>query len=95
MIQATGQIPCSNGIANFSNPVINVYLNTPNKYSPTIAVAQVGKILNRGEDNESFEIVEEICTSKYEIKNPSFEAVQNLLLTDLQAKYPTVTFEVI
>ena len=95
MIQATGAIPCNNGIANFTNPVINVYLNTPNKYSPTIAVAQVGKIINRSETNESFEVVEEICTSKFEIKNPSFEAVQNLLLTDLQAKYPTVTFEVI
>ena len=95
MIQATGAIPCNNGIANFTNPVINVYLNTPNKYSPTIAVAQVGKIINKGETNESFEVVEEICTSKFEIKNPSFEQVQNLLLVDLQTKYPTVTFEVI
>lgn len=95
MIQATGTIPSNNGIAEFQNPVINVYVNTANKYNPTIAVAQVGKVVTNIENQESFEAVEAICTSEYQIKNPSFEAVQNLLLADLQAKFETVTFEVI
>lgn len=94
MIKATGLIPSTNGIAEFKNPIINVYVSTVNKYSPTTAVAQVGK--ETLHDNQQvFEAVENICTSEYQIKNPSFEAVQALLLADLQAKFPKVIFEVI
>jgi hypothetical protein len=95
MIQATGTVPSSNGIASYTNPLINVYLHTSSKFSPTIAVAQVGRITGQGEENENFEPVEQICTSAFDLKNPNFEAVQALLLADLQAKFPTVTFEVI
>jgi hypothetical protein len=95
MIQATGTVPSSNGIASYTNPLINVYLHTSSKFSPTIAVAQVGKIISQGEENENFDPVEQICTSAFDLKNPSFEVVQNLLLADLKDKYPAVTFEII
>lgn len=96
MIKAEGNIPSNNGISIFTNPIINIFVSTDNKYSPTIAVAQVGKELTDETENKvSFESVENICTSQYQIKNPSFEAVQALLMADLQNKYPTVTFEVI
>jgi hypothetical protein len=94
MIQANGIIKDSNGVTEYSNPLINVYFNSSSKFVPTIGVAQVGKIVTQGE-NESFIIVAEVGTYQCEIVNPSFLEVQQEVLAGLEADYPQVTFTII
>ena len=94
MIQANGIIKDSNGVTEYSNPLINVYMNSGSKFVPTIGVAQVGKIVTQGE-NESFNIVAEVGTYQCEIVNPSFLEVQQEVLAGLEADYPQVTFTII
>jgi hypothetical protein len=94
MIQSSGIIHDSNGVTEYSNPLINVYMNSGSKFVPTIGVAQVGKIVTQGE-NESFNPVAQIGTYEYTGGNPSFEEVQNVVLAGLEADYPEVTFTII
>jgi hypothetical protein len=94
MIQANGIIKDSNGVTEYSNPLINVYMNSGSKFVPTIGVAQVGKIVTQGE-NESFNAIASIGTYEYTLANPSFEEIQNVVLAGLQADYPQVTFTII
>ena len=94
MIQANGIIKDSNGVTEYSNPLINVYMNSGSKFVPTIGVAQVGKIVTQGE-TESFNIVAEVGTYECEIVNPSFLEVQQEVLAGLEADYPEVTFSII
>ena len=94
MIQANGIIKDSNGVTEYSNPLINVYMNSGSKFVPTIGVAQVGKIVTQGE-NESFNPVAQIGTYQYTLENPSFLEVQQAVLTGLEADYPQVTFSII
>jgi hypothetical protein len=94
MIQANGIIKDSNGVTEYSNPLINVYMNSGSKFQPTLGVAQVGKIVTQGE-TESFNPVAQIGTYEYTLANPSFEEVQNVVLAGLQADYPEVTFTII
>jgi hypothetical protein len=94
MIQAKGIIQDSNGVTEYSNPLINVYFNSSSKFVPTIGVAQVGKITGEGEA-ESFNIVAQIGTYEYTLENPSFEQVQNVVLAGLQADYSDVTFTIV
>jgi hypothetical protein len=94
MIQANGIIKDSNGVTEYSNPLINVYMNSGSKFTPTLGVAQVGKIVTQGE-NESFNPVAQIGTYQYTLANPSFEEIQNVVLAGLQADYPEVTFTII
>jgi hypothetical protein len=94
MIQANGIIKDSNGVSEYVNPLINVYFNSSSKFVPTIGVAQVGKIVMQG-DSESFNIVAQIGTYNYTLENPSFEEVQQVVLTGLQADYLDVTFTIV
>jgi hypothetical protein len=94
MIQANGIIHDSNGVTEYANPLINVYMNSGSKFVPTIGVAQVGKIVTQGE-NESFNPVAQIGTYEYTLENPSFLEVQQAVLTGLEADYPEVTFSII
>lgn len=94
MIQATGIIKDSNGVTEYANPLINIYMNSSSKFTPSIGVAQVGKIVTQGE-NESFNPVAAIGTYEYTLENPSFEEVQAVVLAGLQADYPEVTFTII
>jgi hypothetical protein len=94
MIQATGIIHDSNGVTEYANPLINIYMNSGSKFQPTIGVAQVGKIEGEGE-NESFNIVAQIGTYECTLANPSFLEVQDVVLAGLQADYPEVTFSII
>jgi hypothetical protein len=94
MIQSLGIIKDSNGVTEYSNPLINVYMNSGSKFVPTIGVAQVGKIVTQGE-TESFNIVAEVGTYQCEIVNPSFLEVQQEVLAGLEADYPEVTFSII
>ena len=94
MIQANGIIKDSNGVTEYSNPLINVYMNSGSKFVPTIGVAQVGKIVTQGE-TESFNPVAQIGTYEYTLENPSFLEVQQAVLTGLKADYPQVTFSII
>ena len=94
MIQANGIIHDSNGVTEYANPLINVYMNSGSKFQPTIGVAQVGKLVSEGE-NESFNIVAQIGTYEYTLANPSFEEIQAVVLAGLQADYPEVTFTII
>jgi hypothetical protein len=94
MIQANGIIHDSNGVTEYSNPLINIYMNSSSMFVPTIGVAQVGKIVTQGE-TESFNIVAEVGTYQCEIVNPSFLEVQQEVLAGLEADYPQVTFTII
>jgi hypothetical protein len=94
MIQANGIIKDSNGVTEYSNPLINVYFNSSSKFVPTIGVAQVGKISGEGKA-ESFNIVAQIGTYEYTLQNPSFEDVEQVVLAGLQADYPQVTFTIV
>jgi hypothetical protein len=94
MIQANGIIKDSNGVTEYANPLINVYMNSGSKFVPTIGVAQVGKIVTQGE-NESFNAIASIGTYQYTLENPSFLEVQQAVLTGLEADYPQVTFSII
>jgi hypothetical protein len=94
MIQANGIIHDSNGVTEYANPLINVYMNSGSKFTPTLGVAQVGKIVTQGE-TESFNPVAQIGTYEYTLENPSFLEVQQAVLTGLEADYPEVTFTII
>jgi hypothetical protein len=94
MIQANGIIKDSNGVTEYSNPLINVYFNSSSKFAPTIGVAQVGKLVGEGE-SQSFNAVAQIGTYEYTLENPSFLEVQQAVLTGLEADYPEVTFLII
>jgi hypothetical protein len=94
MIQANGIIKDSNGVTEYANPLINIYFNSSSKFTPTLGVAQVGKIVTQGE-NESFNPVAQIGTYECILANPSFLEVQNVVLAGLQADYPEVTFSII
>jgi hypothetical protein len=94
MIQANGIIHDSNGVTEYANPLINVYMNSGSKFTPTLGVAQVGKIVTQGE-TESFNPIASIGTYEYTGGNPSFEEIQNVVLAGLQADYPEVTFTII
>jgi hypothetical protein len=94
MIQGSGVVHDSNGVTEYANPLINIYMNSGSKFQPTIGVAQVGKIVTQGE-NESFNAVAQIGTYEYTLENPSFLEVQQAVLTGLEADYPQVTFSII
>ena len=94
MIQSNGVILDANGVSEYINPLINVYFNSSSKFVPTIGVAQVGKITGEGEA-ESFNIVSQIGTYEYTLKNPSFEEVQQVVLAGLQLDYPSVEFTIV
>ena len=94
MIQANGIIKDSNGVTEYSNPLINVYMNSGSKFTPTLGVAQVGKIVTQGE-TESFNAIASIETYQYTLANPSFEEIQNVVLAGLEADYSEVTFTII
>jgi hypothetical protein len=94
MIQANGIIKDLNGVTEYSNPLINIYMNSGSKFQPTLGVAQVGKIVTQGE-TESFNPVAQVGTYEYTLENPSFEEVQNVVLEGLEADYPQVTFSII
>jgi hypothetical protein len=94
MIQGSGVVHDSNGVTEYANPLINIYMNSGSKFVPTIGVAQVGKIVMQGE-TESFNPVAQIGTYEYTLENPSFLEVQQAVLTGLEADYPEVTFSII
>jgi hypothetical protein len=94
MIQANGIIKDSNGVTEYANPLINVYFNSSSKFVPTIGVAQVGKLVGANE-SETFETIANIGTYEYTLENPSFENVQNVVLTGLQKDYSSVQFSIV
>jgi hypothetical protein len=96
MIQANGIIHDSNGVTEYANPLINVYMNSGSKFVPTIGVAQVGKLVEATEyQSASFNPVAQVGTYEYTLANPSFEEIQAVVLAGLQADYPEVTFTII
>ena len=96
MIQANGIIKDSNGVTEYANPLINVYMNSSSKFTPTLAVAQVGKLTEATETQPaSFSPVAAVGTYEYTEPNPNFEAVQLVVLAGLKADYPTVTFTIV
>lgn len=89
MIQATGTINLNNGLQS-TNPIINIYLISSDKFKPTLGIAQIGSV-----ESDSFNAVVEIGKYEYIGDNPSFEDVQSSVLLGLSNDYPEVTFEVI
>ena len=94
MIQSTGIIVSQDGVSEYKDALINIYMNSGSKFQPTIGVAQVGKIVAQGE-TESFNAVAQIGTYEYVDANPSFEEVQAAVLAGLKLDYPEVTFTII
>ena len=96
MIQSIGTILAQDGVSEYKDATINVYMNSSSKFTPTIGVAQVGK-LNPATETQpaSFNIVAQVGTYEYTLENPSFEEVQNVVLAGLEADYPNVTFSII
>lgn len=96
MIQANGVILDSNGVSEYVNPLINVYMNSGSKFQPTIGVAQVGKVVEATDyQTASFNAVAQIGSYEYNFINPSFEDVQNLVLIGLINDYPNVEFIIV
>jgi len=96
MIKATGIIPSTDGVSEYKDPIINVYMNSGSKFTPTLGIAQVGKLVAATETQPaSFNIVAQIGTYEYTLANPSFEEVQAVVLEGLEADYPEVTFTII
>ena len=94
MISFLGTIVAQDGVSEYKDGTINVYMNSSSKFQPTIGVGQVGKIVAQGE-TESFNAVAQVGTYEYIAPNPSFEEIQNTVLAGLQADYPEVTFTII
>ncbi len=96
MIQSIGTIVALDGVTEYKDATINVYMNSSSKFTPTIGVAQVGKLVAATETQPaSFTPVAQIGTYEYAELNPSFEEVQAVVLAGLQADYPEVTFSII
>lgn len=96
MIQSIGTIVAQDGVTEYKDATINVYMNSSSKFTPTIGVGQVGKLIPATETQPaSFNIVAQVGTYEYTLENPSFEEVQAVVLAGLQADYPNVTFSII
>lgn len=96
MIQSIGTIVAQDGVTEYKDATINVYMNSSSKFQPTLGVAQVGKLVAATETQPaSFNIVAQVGTYEYTLENPSFEEVQNVVLEGLEADYPNVTFSII
>jgi len=96
MISFLGTIVAQDGVTEYKDATINVYMNSSSKFTPTIGVGQVGKLVAATETQPaSFNIVAQVGTYEYTLENPSFEEVQNVVLAGLQADYPEVTFSII
>jgi hypothetical protein len=96
MIQSIGTIVAQDGVTEYKDATINVYMNSSSKFTPTIGVGQVGKLVAATETQPaSFNIVAQVGTYEYTLENPSFEEVQEVVLAGLQADYPNVTFSII
>lgn len=91
MIQSKGIILSRDGVSEYKDALINVYINSSSKFEPTIGVAQVGKIIIDGQ-RQSFIAIAQIATYSYSNENPSFEQVQNTVLQGLQLDFPNVEF---
>ena len=93
MIQATGTITI--GVAEYINPLINIYFSSPQKYNPTYVVAQIGEVVDvmvDFEPKQKFIDSEPLEEYFFNITNPSFDVIQPLVIADLSKKYPSVTF---
>ena len=94
MIQATGTIMDANGVSEYVNPLINIYMVSPSKYQTSQGVAQVGKVVTQNEIS-SFSAVSSVGTYNYQAANPSFEEVQNTVKAGLEIDYPNCTFVIV
>jgi hypothetical protein len=96
MIQSTGTITAQDGITEYTNQLINVYMNSSSKFTPTIGVAQIGKLNVATEFiPASFSPIAQIGSYEYTLENPSFEVVQATVLAGLEVDYPEVTFSIV
>jgi hypothetical protein len=96
MIKSTGVIPAQDGIGEYKNQVITVYMVSPSKYQPTLGVAQLGKYAEATETRPAnFTPIAQVGAYSHVGANPSFEEVQATVLAGLQADYPNVIFEII
>jgi hypothetical protein len=96
MITFLGTIVSQDGVSEYKDALINIYMNSSSKFTPTLGVAQVGKLVATSEEqSSSFSPVAAVGTYEYTLPNPSFEEVQAVVLAGLQADYPEVTFTLI
>jgi hypothetical protein len=98
MIQAKGNIETNDGLI-FKDPLISLNVYSPSKFQPTYANLLIGKILEgaNGDNTKSkyFSSTYDFLTLPFELENPSFEELQQLVLDELQDLYPLVTFEIV
>lgn len=94
MIQTKGVIVSQDGVSEYKDALINVYMSSGSKFQPTLGIAQVGKIVVQGE-SESFNAVAQVGTYEYVGPNPSFDEIQATVLEGLKSDYPQVTFTIV
>ena len=92
MIQTQGTITI--GLANYENPLLNIYFGSATKFTPSQGIAQVGTI-TISEEVSTFNAVANVGTYDYVSENPSFDEVQNAVLAGLAIDYPTCTFAIV
>ena len=106
MIQATGTIVGSNGIAKYTNPLINVNYNGSDKHIGVIVTAEVGEEKTKPSfhyENEKriettkiyWEKVDSIQSFTTKDRNPDFDKLQGDMLEQLRQTYPEVQFEIV
>lgn len=92
MIQTSGTIAI--GLANYSDPLLNVYFGSATKFTPSQGIAQIGTITTN-EEVSTFNAVTNVGTYDYVGDNPSFEQVQNAVLEGLAIDFPNCTFAIV
>lgn len=99
MIKFTGKIVSSNGLSVYENGLINLNITMNDKFSGSYIIAEIGKEEKVPIENEQertvWQRVESISGINSNIVNPSFEQLQNEMLSSLEVKYPTVQFEIL
>lgn len=92
MIQTSGTITI--GLANYADPLLNVYFGSATKFTPSQGIAQIGTITTNDEVS-TFNAVTNVGTYDYLSENPSFDEVQNAVLLGLAIDFPTCTFAIV
>jgi hypothetical protein len=93
MIQGTGTLTM--GVVSYINPLINIWMLSASKYTPTQGVAQIGFVQETTSPTQSFNAVTSCGTYNYNGLNPSFNDIQNAVLFGLKADYPDMIFTIV
>jgi hypothetical protein len=94
MIQATGIISKMDNKIQYVNPLINIKMISDNKFSKTKAFIETGTIVEYNKI-KMFKSLNIMDIFSFDIKNPSFNEIQELVKAKLKELYPEVAFDII